>query len=71
MSAPNALATLSPSALRRRTMTEGAKLVIKPLARFIGVPGIQDFVHNAQELIVALKVSDVHLLFLIYGADAD
>ncbi|KAF8605905.1 hypothetical protein BDV93DRAFT_604912 [Ceratobasidium sp. AG-I] len=51
MSAPNALATPTQS----RMINQGVKLVAKPLANLIGVPGIQDFVHNAQGLMVALK----------------
>lgn len=56
MSTPNTLANPSPSATRRRIITQGVKLVGKSLENFIGVPGVQDFVHNAQELVVALKV---------------
>ncbi|KAF8605677.1 hypothetical protein BDV93DRAFT_543298 [Ceratobasidium sp. AG-I] len=55
MSTPNTLVVPNTSTLRRRTIARGAMLVVKPLANFIGIPGIQDFVHHAQELIVALK----------------
>ncbi|KAF8593018.1 hypothetical protein BDV93DRAFT_567018 [Ceratobasidium sp. AG-I] len=51
MLSPNA----TPSALRRRTITQGAKLIIEPLTRFAGVPGVHEFVKTAGELIVALK----------------
>ena len=67
MSAPNTLATPT----RRRTIIQGAKLAAKPLANFIGMPGVQEFVHNAQELIMALKVGYVWFLFLATEADAD
>lgn len=56
MSALNALAVPNETSLRRRTLTQGALLVVKLLAKFISVLGVQDFVHNAQELIVVLKV---------------
>lgn len=59
MSTPNAPIVPNTSALRRRTLARGAILLVKPLVKFVNVPGIQDFVHHAQELIVALKVSEV------------
>ena len=40
-------------------IAQGVKLVAEPLANLIGVPGVQDLAHNAQGLIVALKVSNV------------
>ncbi|KAF8609872.1 hypothetical protein BDV93DRAFT_982 [Ceratobasidium sp. AG-I] len=55
MSTPDTVATLSPGALRRRTITQGAKLVVEPLTKFAGVPGVQDFVKTARELVAALK----------------
>ena len=39
-------------------------LVVESLANFMGIPGIQDFAHHAQELIVALKVSKARPIFL-------
>lgn len=60
MSTPDAFIAPSPSAIRRRAITQGTKIVVKSLTKFIGVPGIQDFVENAQELAVALKVGSVH-----------
>ncbi|KAF8605490.1 hypothetical protein BDV93DRAFT_543533 [Ceratobasidium sp. AG-I] len=60
MSAPSSFVTPSPSALRRRTITQGTKIVVKSLNKFIGVPGIQDFVESAQELAVALKAPGVN-----------
>ncbi|KAF8609868.1 hypothetical protein BDV93DRAFT_517096, partial [Ceratobasidium sp. AG-I] len=60
MSAPRALAALSPGALRRRTITQGAKLIVEPLTKFAGVPGVQDFVKTARELIAALKAPEVN-----------
>ncbi|KAF8605684.1 hypothetical protein BDV93DRAFT_605154 [Ceratobasidium sp. AG-I] len=70
---PNELAIPSPSAMRRRTVTQGVKLVVKPLAKYIGAPGVQDFVHSAQELVVALKprilqapgVNDTHAMAIV------
>lgn len=35
-------------------------VVVKPLAKLINVPGIQDFAHHAQELILALKAPGVN-----------
>ena len=55
MSTPNALAFPT----RGHMLAQGAKLLTEPLADFIGVPGIQDFIRNAQGLVATLKVDGV------------
>jgi hypothetical protein len=71
MSTKLALQVPLPSGgLRYRQFSRAAASVVKPLAKFVNVPAVQDFAHAAQELVIALKVSTIGC-FLVAGADVD